>query len=208
MKFDIAVADTQAAAADQQYVLTRFELPDKDGTGLDYYAAVRPVEGAFLMVTNIAARAQQKVADQIVAVLQFLDSCFVEEDLRAALIEAGEKDEKNFGFVLPVETDILQDEDLSDAGVELVRSNKRLYGRLMDRSDPLGAGTLADVMKGLVEKWSGNPTGLPSDYLPPQKPTGGRSTGRRSSKASTSPKSSAAPRRGSARRSTSPAREE
>ena len=201
MKFEIAVADKQATQADRTYVLDEFTLPTADGRGEETYAAVRPVEGAFLMIMNIAARAQQKVEDQIVAVLQFLDVCFDERDIRAALLQSLEKDPKAYELLEPVDADVLRDEDLSDYGVRLVQSNKRIYGRLMDREDPLGPGTLAEVMKGLTEKWSGNPTGSPSDYLPPQKPTGTKSTGRRSSKASTLSRSTASPRRGSSRRS-------
>lgn len=208
MKFDIALSDKKAASEDRtDYHLELFELPNMDG-GVDQFAAVRPVSGAFMMVTNIAARAQQKAEDQLVAVLQFLDHCVAEKDIRAALLAAADKDPKQYEFVLPVDDDVFQDEELSDAGVDLVLSNKRLYGRLMNREDDLGPDTLADVMKGLVEKWSGNPTGSPRDYLPPQKRTGTRSTARSSSKASTSRNSSSTRRRGSAAPSTPSASED
>lgn len=182
LKFDIALADKEAAAADREALhLSVFEL------GGEEYAAVRPSPGAFVLMLNLANHVQSKDVDKVVGVLQFLDQCFKESDLRAALIEAGgyEADEDDV------------DPDLSLAGVKLSLSNPRLYARLMDRDDDLGAETLARVMIGLIEEWSGDPTGLPSVSSTKPAARGGSSTARRSSTASTSRKSSSSRRRAS-----------
>lgn len=187
LKFDIAVADAEAAARDQEYHLNVFPIAGQD------YAAVRPVEGAFLLMVKLAHGIKSDDADKMVGVIQFLDMCLDPDDLTAALVESGQykpgKDDPD-------------DAVLNEQGERLADSNDRLYNRLMDRSDPLGPHTLVDVMLGLVEEWSGNPTGSPQDFLPGRKRTGATSTGSSSRKASTSRKSTAAPRRASSARST------
>jgi hypothetical protein len=49
-------------------------------------------------------------------------------------------------------------------------------GRMFDRSDPFGAIEIADIVEGLVEEWTANPTSSPSDSTPSQVSTGGSST--------------------------------
>lgn len=61
--------------------------------------------------------------------------------------------------------------------------------RLMDRKDTFdldGDGGMFDIFAGLVEEWSGRPTKQPSDYQPPRRATGRKSTATTRAKASTS----------------------
>jgi hypothetical protein len=196
LKFEIAAQDKEAALG-RDYLVTVFELPNRDGTGVEQYAAVRPADAAWVAVTATAYMAHASEKDQILRGMSFLDQCLNEDDVRRGLIA------DKAGRWRPQDDDELQDEELSDAGVELWHSNTRLSQRLMDGGDPFGVTTLAQIMGSLVERWSGNPTGQPQDYLPPQRNTGKSSTGTRSSKASISSRSSTSRRRGSSPQSVS-----
>lgn len=187
LKFEAAVTDVAAAQRDQEYHLEVFDVEGQE------YAAVRPVEGAFLNMVKLAYGIKQNDRDKMIGVIQFLDLCMDPEDLTAALIESGQYE--------PGKTDP-DDAELNEAGLELADSNDRIYRRIMTRDDVVGPDTLCDVMIGLVERWSGNPTGSPQDYLPGRKSTGRRSTGKPSSKGSTSRGSTAKAPAASAPRST------
>lgn len=61
--------------------------------------------------------------------------------------------------------------------------------RLMDRKDTFdlgGEGGMFDIFEGLMEEWSARPTKQPSDYQPPQRATGRKSTATTRVRASTS----------------------
>jgi len=61
--------------------------------------------------------------------------------------------------------------------------------RLMDRKDAFdldGDGGMFDIFKHLVEEWSARPTKQPSDYQPPRRATGSKSTAPTRVRASTS----------------------
>lgn len=188
LSFQIAAQDKEAAT-DRDYSITVFELPDRTGEGTEQYAAVRPAPAAWVAVSALAYVSHQNDLEQYLRATSFLDQCMNAEDVRRGLIE------DKAGRWTPQDADEYNDPDLSDAGVLLAQSNLRLARRLMDNNDPFGIITMADVMIKLVERWSGNPTGSPQDYLPPQRSTGKQSTGRRSSKASTSSASSSSRRR-------------
>jgi hypothetical protein len=168
LKFEIATADKEAAKNDDVWHLKVFEIEGEQ------FAAVRPAEGAWLVLMRHVYVAKQDETQMGIAGIKFLDQCFVEEDLRTALEEAGYDDDQ----------------------VELLAtSNQRINDRLMDRHDPFGYRTLIAVMEGLTEEWSGNPTGSPSGSSRSQRRTGAKSTAARSSTASTSKKSSTRARR-------------
>lgn len=57
-------------------------------------------------------------------------------------------------------------------GVLDERSSNYITDRLMDRDHPLGLDVVTDIMRDLVEEWSGRPTQRPSDSRSSQ-PTGG-----------------------------------
>lgn len=210
LRFEIATVDQEAAAAAQEFDVHIFELPGYK-TDTEYYAAIRPAADAWVALSRTSYTARQDVTQMGIAGMKFLDECLTAEDLREALLEAGEGDEpqwladlRELGYeILDDPDDSTGDGELSEFGLLLADSNNRINNRLTNRRDPFGLQTLVDVYLSFVELWSGNPTSSPQDYLPPQKPTGAKSTATRSSKASTSRRSSAAPRRGSARRSTS-----
>ena len=181
MKFDIAAEDHEQAQADQEYHLQILEVAG------ERYAAVRPVGSAFSAVLKDSYAVMSDPKASLGLIMNFLAVCFDQADLTAAIRESGE---------------YAEDEDLSDEDRELTESNSRITSRMMNRHDDLGEVTLARVMVGLVEAWSGKDTGSPQDYLPPSKPAGKRSTARTSSKESTSFPSSTAPRRGTSQPST------
>lgn len=61
--------------------------------------------------------------------------------------------------------------------------------RLMDRKDTFdlqGDGGMFDIFTGLVEEWSARPTKQPSDFQPPRRATGRKSTATTRAKGSTS----------------------
>lgn len=213
LRFEIATVDQEAAAAAQEYDLHIFELPGHK-TDVEYYAAIRPASDAWVALSRTSYTARQDVTQMGIAGMKFLDECLTAEDLRDALLEASEGAEpKWLSELRELGLEIFDDPDdgdgdgeLSAFGLELADSNNRINNRLTNRRDPFGLTTLIDVYLSFVELWSGNPTSSPQDYLPPQKPTGAKSTGTRSPKGSTSRRSSAAPRRGSAARSTSSSR--
>lgn len=211
VRFEIATADQEKAAAAQEYDLHIFEVPGFK-TDVEYYAAIRPAPDAWLALSRTSYTARQDVTHQGIAGMKFLDECLTGDDLREALLEAGDGDEPTWLAELREQGfEIFEDPDadeleLSEFGLELADSNNRINNRLTNRRDPFGLQTLIDIYLSFVELWSGNPTSSPQDYLKPQRPTGAKSTGTRSSKASTSRKSSAARRAGSAARSTSSAR--
>lgn len=197
LKFQIATEDKEAALG-RDYSVTLFELPTADGSGTEQYAAVQPSDSSWAAITAGAYSARSMdTKDVLLRGLGFLDQCLIEKDLRRGLI--ADKEER----WVPRDDDTLQDDELSDEGVLLSKSSERLTKRMMDGDDPFGAHTLGQIMVSLVERWSGNPTGSPQDYLPPQGNTGKSSTGRRSSKASTSAPSSTNRRRVSSRPSAS-----
>lgn len=188
LKFEAAVTDVAAAEHDQDYQLEVFDIEGQE------YAAVRPVAGAFLLMVKLAYGIKQNDRDKMIGVIQFLDLCMDPEDLTAALIESGKYE--------PRKTDP-EGSELNPAGLALADSNDRVYRRIMTREDRVGPDTLCDVMIGLVERWSGDPTGSPQDYLAGPKSTGRRSTAKRSSTASTSRRSTTKARPASSRRSAS-----
>lgn len=214
LRFEIATVDQEAAAAAQEYDLHIFELPGYK-TDIEYYAAIRPASDAWVALSRTSFTARQDVTQMGIAGMKFLDECLTADDLRDALLEAGEGAEPKWltelreqGLEIFADPDNPDDGDgeLSAFGLELADSNNRINNRLTNRRDPFGLTTLVDVYLSFVELWSGNPTSSPQDYLPPQKPTGAKSTGTRSSKGSTSRKSSGGRPAGSARRSTSSSR--
>lgn len=184
MKFEIAAADHEAAQANQQYHLTLFELPTQDGKGTEEYAAVRPVSAAFSAMLKDSYGVRSKPSESLKIVTRFLHTVMLEEDLRAGLIEAGGYEDEGDG-----------DGELSAYGIELSKSNERITDRWTDRQDPLGEGTLAEVMVTLVEGWAGKGTGSQPASSPRSSRTGARSTRSASGKASSRSKSTTAPRR-------------
>lgn len=213
VRFEIATADQEAAAAAQEYDLHIFELPGFK-TDVEYYAAIRPASDAWLALSRTSYTARQNVTEMGIAGMKFIDECLTADDLREALLEADDGPEPKWLAELREQGleifDDLEnptgDGELSEFGLQLADSNNRINNRLTNRRDPFGLQTLIDIYLSFLELWSGNPTSSPQDYLPPQKPTGGKSTGTRSSKGSTSRRSSAGRRAGSAARSTSSSR--
>lgn len=68
-------------------------------------------------------------------------------------------------------------------------SLRYFQNRLMDRKDTFdlgGDGGMFNIFKGLSEEWSARPTKRPSDYQPPRRATGSKSTASTRVKASTS----------------------
>lgn len=189
LQFDIAVADVQAAEEDRATLaLTPVTIAGED------YACVRPAPGAFVEMLNIAHQVRAKTIDQAVGVLLFLNECFDETVLRAAIAESGRYD--------ATDSDP-EHAEFNEEGERLAKSNSHIYGRFRSHDDDLGTATLADVMIGLCEHWSGNPTGLPPASTGGRSGSGATSTARPSRKASTSRASRAKARPASARRSTS-----
>lgn len=172
LKFDIAIADVEAAEQDRSSL--HLTLVDVGG---EEYAAVRPAPGAFVEMLNLAHQVRAETIDQVVGVLMFLNECFSEEDLRPALAESG----------LYEATDAdPEGAELNVEGERLARSNRALYARFRSHNDDLGVDTLAAVMLGLCEEWSGNPIGSPTGSSGGRSTTGPTSTARSSRKASTS----------------------
>lgn len=184
--FEIALEDHEAAEAAQEYDLYVFDLPaHPDPKEKDYFAAVRPAPDAWLGLSRSVYVAKQNETEIGVTGIKFLNECFQEEDLRAALIETGEYDD--------VDGD--GDGELSAFGIELSKSNSRINDRLLTRKDPFGKRTLVEIFIRAQERWSGNPTGSQLVSSRQQRRAGARSTARKSSKASTSSKSSTGRRR-------------
>lgn len=78
--------------------------------------------------------------------------------------------------------------------IELGDDNTQRYFQdlLLDRNsgfDLSSEGGIFDIWEYLVEQWSGKDTKQPSDYLPPRRATGSRSTGTTPAKESTSSRS-------------------
>ncbi len=195
--FQIAAAD-DAAVNEREYFLTVFKLPgpaadDPEET----YAAVRPAGDSWLALSRTVYVAKRSQEDMLIAGMKFLDQCLIESDLRKAILQAIETDPDKWKAYRPNDDDKLNDPDLSDFGATVVQSNQRLNDRLFDGDDRFGSSTLVDVMHKLVEQWSANPTGSPADSSSSPRSNGGRSTGSRSPKASTSSRRSGNPRRGS-----------
>lgn len=183
LKFDIAIADVEAAEQDRASLqLTVLEIAGEE------YAAVRPAPGAFVEMLNLAHQVRAEAVDQVVGVLMFLNECFSEEDLRPALVESG--------LYAPTDADP-DGAELNADGERLARSNRSLYARFRSHNDDLGAETLADVMLGLCEEWSGNPIGSPTASTGGRSTSGRTSTARSSRKASTSRASASKARRAS-----------
>lgn len=65
-------------------------------------------------------------------------------------------------------------------------SKERFNERLLDPDDPMDMEMVSDIIAGLIEAWSANPTESPSGSSSSRKSTGGNSTAKRRSKASTS----------------------
>lgn len=55
-------------------------------------------------------------------------------------------------------------------------SHEYLVGRLMDREDPFGLDDVENIIQGMIEDWSGNPTEPSSDSTESPQPTGEPST--------------------------------
>lgn len=198
LHFQIAAAD-DAAVNEREYFLTLFTLPGPaDGDPDETYAAVRPAGDAWLALSRTIYVAKRSQEDTLVAAMKFLDQCLIEKDLRAGLLQAIDRDKDGkFDAYRPQDDDELGDPDLSDAGVQVTKSNQRLTDRLFDGDDRFGSATLVDVMKQLTEQWSANPTGSPAVSSNSRRRSGARSTASRSPKASTSSKRSGSPRRAS-----------
>lgn len=78
--------------------------------------------------------------------------------------------------------------------MELMDEDTQGYfeGRLLDRHDTFdidSEGGIFDIWEYLAEEWSARPTKEPSDYQPPQRATGKRSTAPSRAKGSTSSRS-------------------
>lgn len=74
-------------------------------------------------------------------------------------------------------------------------TQRYMQTRLLDRHDPFdldSEGGIFDLFEALIEEWSGRPTKQPSDYQPPQRATGKRSTASTRAAASTSSRSRSA----------------
>lgn len=57
--------------------------------------------------------------------------------------------------------------------------------RLFDRNDPFGGGEIAEIVQGIIEEWTGDPTQSSSDSTGSPDSTGGSSTASAPAKAST-----------------------
>lgn len=183
LKFDVAIADVEAAEQDRSSLhLTLVEIAGEE------YAAVRPAPGAFVEMLNLASQVRAGVVDQVVGVLMFLNECFNEESVRAALADSG--------LYEPTEADY-EGVQFNPEGERLAKSNQALYSRFRSRDDDLGTVTLAEVMVGLCEEWSGNPIGSPTASTGGRSTSGATSTARPSRKASTSRASQSKVRRAS-----------
>lgn len=188
LKFDVAIADVEAAQEDRATLqLTLVEIAGEQ------YAAVRPAPGAFMEMLNLAHQVRAGVIDKAVGVLMFMNECLDEQVIRAALADSGDYE--------PTDDDP-DAAEFSAAGERLALSNAHITARIRSHDDDLGVVTLADVMVGLLEEWSGNPTGLLPGSGSSRSRTGGSSTGRTAKKASTSRASASKARRGSSPRST------
>ena len=95
-------------------------------------------------------------------------------------------------------TDMLPTTDRISIGVNLFFNLLRddtdsdyFRQRMFDRKDPFGAGEIAEIVQGLIEEWSGDPTQESSDSTPSPPSTGASSTAPARRKAST--RSSSAP---------------
>lgn len=197
LHFQIAAAD-EKAAAEREYFLTVFDLPGPaEGDPNERYAAVRPAPDAWLALSRTVYVAKRSQEDMLVSGLKFLDQAFIDKDVRKALIQAIDRDPDKYAEFRPNDDDLLKDPDLSDLGVELTGSNRRLTDRLFDGDDRFGSSTLVGIMESLTEQWSGNPTGSPQDSSSSRSRSGARSTDSTSPKGSTSSRSSAGRRRAS-----------
>lgn len=197
LHFQIAAAD-EKAVAERDYFLTIFDLPGPaEGDPVQTYAAVRPAADAWLALSRSVYVAKRSQEDQLVSGMKFLDQAFIEKDIRKALVQAIDRDPDKYKAYRPSDDDTLNDPDLSDLGVELSRSNQRITDRLFDGDDRFGSSTLVSVMESLTEQWSANPTGSQPGSSNSPRPSGGRSTGSTSLKASTSSRSSGSRRRAS-----------
>jgi hypothetical protein len=101
-------------------------------------------------------------------------------------------------MALLLSTDMLPTTDRISIGVNLFFNLLRddtdsdyFRARMFDRKDPFGSGEIAEIVQGLIEEWSGDPTQESSDSTPSPPPTGASSTAR-------------APRKGSTRSSSAP----
>lgn len=197
MHFEIAAAD-DAAINDREYFLTTFTLPGPSKDEPDEtYAAVRPAADSWLALSRSVYVAKRSQEDMLASGMKFLDQCLLEGDLRKALLQAIETDPERWAAYRPQDDDELGDPDFSDFGSRVVIGNQRLTDRLFDGDDRFGSSTLIDVMMKLVQQWSANPTGSPAVSSNSRRPSGARSTGSRSQKASTSSGRSGSPRRAS-----------
>lgn len=193
-RFEIAIADQQAVEDPQDYDLHIFELPGHPD-GMESYACVRPAPDAWLGLSRSVFVAKKDDTQMGVSGMKFLNECFQERDLRAALIQALESSD-NAALVKKLQPEKDSDEELSAYGLELAKSNDRINDRLFDRQDPFGKATLIQIFIDMEERWSANPTGSAPVSRSGRRKTGASSTGRRSTKASTSRRSSSAAARG------------
>ena len=183
--YEIAASDAKKAAADQEYELHLFDLPDRTGDATEQYAAVRPTEDLLLTLSQDVYLLEEDPAQSIDILNRVLVNVFNPTDLRDALIETGDY----------ADTDEDGDGDLSMEGLNLARSGSRLKARQASRRDPLGVETIAQIAIDVVQMWSGKGTGKPRDFLPPSRTTGTASRRTSSSKART--RSSSSKRSGS-----------
>lgn len=192
MRFEIAKNDADRIGDEQVYDLYVFQLPNRDGTGDEDYAAVRPSDELLLTLTQDVYLLQESPESAVDILNRIMVQTFNPYDLRAALIESGEyEDDNNDG-----------DGELNFDGTELARTNSRLSFRRSSRRDPLGVETIAQIAVHLVEKWSGKDTGKPQDFLQPSKTSGTRSK-RTSSSAQGRTRSDSSTKSGSRASSTS-----
>jgi hypothetical protein len=189
MKFDTAVEDVEASREPREYHL----IDDLEIAGDGPYAAVRPPLKAYTVFLQASYSIRQLPADEAASLaFQFLNSAFLQADVRQALIESGnyEADDDDI------------DPDLNAAGVQLARSNQRLAARYFDAEDEFGPVTMVNVMLGLLEHWAGKDViGSRPASSPPSKQSGKRSTGSSSRAASTRSSSRTGQRRGGSRSS-------
>lgn len=96
-------------------------------------------------------------------------------------IGVGNRDAKSMGTFIALFMEIMDE-----------ATQSYFEGRLLDRRDPFdidSEGGIFEIWEYLVEEWSARPTKEPSDYQPPQRATGKRSTAPTRAKASTSSRS-------------------
>lgn len=188
LNFDLAIEDVEAAEEDRATLqLTPVTIAGED------YVCVRPAPGAFVEMMSLAGQVRAGVVELALGVLMFMNECFDEAALRAALAETGDYE--------PTEADH-PNVQFNVEGERLARSSHHLSARIRSHDDDLGMVTMANVMYGLMEKWSGNPIGSPTGSTGGRSTTGAISTARTSRKASTSRVSQSKARRGSSQRST------